>query len=174
MEDWVAIEVKTDAGRSGYFLTWGRIQDAVDPRPLEELAVRAAARCSLGGRPTSARVCTTLQEAAGQPYFFEALLTFSQTPIPRGGGYGAWREATAKAMADGHEFYFLGRQPKQTTVCHARIRKCLLSLREATRRWASSGFVKIIDDHIRHRAPAPVAAAPREGAANGHRHPDPR
>ena len=111
MEDWVAIEVRTDAGGSGYFMTWGRIQDPVDPRALEELAVRAATRVSLGGRPASARVCTTLQEAAGQPYFFEALLTFSQTRIPYGEGYETWRQAKAKAMAEGHEFYFLGRPP---------------------------------------------------------------
>jgi hypothetical protein len=44
MDDWVALEVKTDSGRSGFFVTWGGIQDAVDPGPLEELTLRLAKR----------------------------------------------------------------------------------------------------------------------------------
>ena len=37
MDDWVAVEVKTDSGRSGFFVTWGRIQERLDPGPLEAL-----------------------------------------------------------------------------------------------------------------------------------------
>jgi len=112
MERWVAVEVRTDAGRSRFFLTWGRIQDPVDPQPLEALSLQAAAHFSLGGRPVRARVCRTLGEAAAQPYFFEALLTFAQQPIPVGDGYEAWRRERAAAMAEGREFYFLGNPSK--------------------------------------------------------------
>lgn len=56
-----------------------------------------------------ARVCASLSEAAAQPYFYEALLDFAQKPIPFGEGYGRWRREKAAAMADGSEFYFLGR-----------------------------------------------------------------
>ena len=108
MEDWVAIEVRTEAGRTAYFVTWGRIQDPVDPKPLEELALKAATGFSLGSRPVSARVCFSLQEAADQPYFYEALLDFARRSIPHE-GYHEWREAMRAAMAQGHEFYFLGR-----------------------------------------------------------------
>jgi hypothetical protein len=72
------------------------------------VAVRAATRFSIGGKPVLARVCNSLQEAVKQPYFFEALLAFAQTPIPRGGDYDDWRKARGRAMADGKEFYFLG------------------------------------------------------------------
>lgn len=47
VDDWVAVEVKTDAGRSGFFVTWGRIQDSADPQRLEELTLPQAC---LGGR----------------------------------------------------------------------------------------------------------------------------
>jgi hypothetical protein len=108
MDDWVAVEVKTDSGRSGFFVTWGRIQDAVDPQPLQELALRVATRFAIGGRPVSARVCASLHEAAAQPYFYEALLTFAQMPIPYGERYDEWRQENAKTMQEGREFCFLG------------------------------------------------------------------
>ena len=112
MDDWVAVEVKTDSGRSGFVITWGRIQDAIDPRPLEELTLRIATQFSIGGKPVSARVCLTLREAADQPDFYEALLTFAQKPIPYGQGYDEWRRERAKAMEEGREIYFLGRPPE--------------------------------------------------------------
>jgi len=46
MDDVVAIEVTTDSGATGYFLTWGRIQSATEAAPLEALALRAAASFS--------------------------------------------------------------------------------------------------------------------------------
>jgi hypothetical protein len=112
MEDWVAVEVRTDSGQSGFFVTWGRMQDAVDPRPLEELMLRAAAGFALGGIPVSARVCANLQEAAAQPYFFEALLKMAGRPIPYGEDYDAWQRERAKAMEEGQEIYFVGRASK--------------------------------------------------------------
>jgi len=108
MEDWVAVEVQTDSGQSGFFLTWGRVQDPVDPRPLEELTVRVAGRV-LGDGPVRARVCASLREAADQPYFHEALLAMAQERIPYGSDYEQWRDAKAEAMAAGKEFHFLGR-----------------------------------------------------------------
>lgn len=108
VEDWVAVEVRSGSGVSGYFVTWGRIQHAVDPRPLEELMLRAAHRFATDVPPVSARVCATLQEASTQPYFFEAILKFAQEPIPHGEGYGVWRRARANAMEEGKEIYFLG------------------------------------------------------------------
>ena len=108
MDDWVAVEVKTDSGRSAFFVTWGRIQDPVDPGPLEELTLRAATQFSIGGKPLSARVCASLREAVSQPYFYEALLTLAQEPIPYGDGYDKWRREKAEDMAEGREFCFLG------------------------------------------------------------------
>ena len=108
MEDWVAVEIQTGSGQSGFFLTWGRVQDPVDPRALEELTVRVAGRV-LGDPPVRARVCASLREAVDQPNFYEALLAMAQERIPYGGDYQAWRQSKAEAMAAGKEFHFLGR-----------------------------------------------------------------
>ena len=77
MEDMVAVEVVLEDGSSRYFMTWGRIQDVVDPEPLEQLILKHSSRVSLRGVPKSARVCSTLSEAQSGPYFFEALLSFA-------------------------------------------------------------------------------------------------
>jgi hypothetical protein len=52
----------------------------VDGSKLEALALRAAASTAIGGEPIRADVCDTLQEARGESYFFEALLTFAGQP----------------------------------------------------------------------------------------------
>jgi hypothetical protein len=112
MENWVAVEVTTEQRKRYFFMTWGRIQDAVDPAPLEALVIQAAEHFSLDGRPVKARVCLSLKEASQQPYFFEALLTFAQERIPFGEHYDEWRQRKHRAMSEGREFYFLGRRPR--------------------------------------------------------------
>jgi hypothetical protein len=81
MEDVVAVEVELEDGARRYFLTWGRIQDAVDPGPLCALVLAVAPRFALGGTPAHARLCETLRQAAGSdaaPYFYECLLRFAR------------------------------------------------------------------------------------------------
>jgi hypothetical protein len=39
MDDIVAVEIRLATGENRYFLTWGRIQDAVEPKPLAELVL---------------------------------------------------------------------------------------------------------------------------------------
>jgi len=108
VDDVVAVQVTTDAGGAGFFMTWGRIQDPVDPGPLETLTLRASSGFRLNGRPVKARVCSSLREAAGEPYFYEALLAFARESIPYGDGYEAWRTAKDSAMGSGKGFVFLG------------------------------------------------------------------
>ena len=112
MEEWVAVEVRTASGQSGFFVTWGRIQDALDPVPLETLVLQAAANVSMGSPPISARVCPSLSAAAALPYFFEGLLGMAGRPIPYGDGYETWKRERALAMAEGREIYFVGLQPE--------------------------------------------------------------
>ena len=78
MEDIVAIRVIDSRGKKHFFVTWGRVFDAVDPKPLLD-AVRSSLP-KFGGMSAirSIRVCETLQEAADQPYFYEALFSFSR------------------------------------------------------------------------------------------------
>ena len=108
MEDVVAVEVTTEDGHRAYFMTWGRIQDAVDPEPIERLMLKVAHRFAIGGVASGARLCDSLQEARDAPYFYEALITFAHQPIPFGPDYAKWRRRVQRRMRDGKEIYFLG------------------------------------------------------------------
>ena len=108
MDHLVAIAVELEGGAERFYMTWGRIQHAVDPEPLEQLVLRYCVRNDLGGNPLKARMCRTLQEASHAPYFYEALFSFSQTRIPFGDQYKAWRSELNERMQRGEELYYLG------------------------------------------------------------------
>ncbi len=108
MEDLVAVRVTLASGASRYFVTWGRVQHAVDPTDLEALVLEHCAGFSLGDTAVSAEVCASLQEACREPYFFEALFSFSQRRVPYGDGYEQWQRDTDDEMRRGKQLYFLG------------------------------------------------------------------
>jgi hypothetical protein len=111
MEDVIAVEVRLKDGSSRFFVTWGRIQDRVDPAPVCELVMRHVSEAMLGGEPLAATVCPTLRVAAESseaPYFFDALVAFSRQKIP-GDRYEEWRREKAEAMANGKELYYCGK-----------------------------------------------------------------
>lgn len=108
MDDLVAVEVTTVAGDKCYFVTWGRIQAPVDRKPLEALILSVAHHWALPSEAASARVCETLAEAREAPFFYEALFTFSQKPIPFGDGYESWRLETDERMRNFEDIYFAG------------------------------------------------------------------
>lgn len=108
MEDIVAVEVRLQTGENRYFLTWGRIQDTVDPGPLAAVVLDQCRGFDLGGVPASARVRWSLHPASHEPYFYECFLSMCQRSIPFGPRYQAWRRATDKAMREGRELYYLG------------------------------------------------------------------
>ncbi len=118
MEHLVAVAVHLDTGTVRYFITWGRIQDTVDPVPLEQLILAHRQRFGLDGRAVAARVCPTLQEAALQPLFHEALFSFSQQRIPFGWRYHAWRGRIDRRMRAGKEIYALGNSETVATAEH--------------------------------------------------------
>jgi len=109
LENIVAVELEVDTGEKRYFLTWGRIQEDVDPRPLEALILQHCHGYSLGGAPVRARLCDSLQEAAGAPYFYEALFYMTAYPIPDGPEYPIWLQKIGEEMARGNHLYYLGR-----------------------------------------------------------------
>jgi hypothetical protein len=108
MEDVVAVALTSTDGSVCYFVTWGRVQDAVDPRPLENLILTVADQFAIPGTPVSARLCDSLQDAREAPLFYEALFDFAQKPIPFGSGHEKWRRQTEKQMRRGKEIYFAG------------------------------------------------------------------
>jgi hypothetical protein len=109
MEDLVAVAVTLDDGSDVYFMTWGRIQEPVDPTQLEALVLSHASTFALGGRAVSARVCPSLQEAREQPYFFEAIFEFARDARGMFDDYDKWRSERSAAMDAGKDLYFLGR-----------------------------------------------------------------
>ena len=110
MEDIVAVEVRIETGESRYFLTWGRIQDAVDPWPLAQVVLDRCRGFDLGGEPVSARVRWTLQPAANEPYFHECLFAMARKAAPTDDGFDAWRAEMDQQMRAGRELYYLGRE----------------------------------------------------------------
>jgi hypothetical protein len=109
VEDVVAVAVRLHTGESRFFMTWGRIQDKVDPQRLEALVLRHARTCDLGGIPTEASVCLSLREASEAPYFYEGLLNFARAARPDAAAYAAWQDAIAADMQRGRHLYYLGR-----------------------------------------------------------------
>lgn len=109
MEDIVAVAVELENGAQRYFLTWGRIQDPIDPRSLTDLVLSLSHRFALGGTAVKARLCGTLQEACKAPYFYECYFTMCQRRIPFGKyTYPHWRRTMNTKMHEGKEVSFLG------------------------------------------------------------------
>jgi hypothetical protein len=108
VEHIVAVEVTVDTGRRTYFLTWGRVQDRVDPAPLEAVIMSVAGKFKLPGKAVGARVCESLQEARDAPYFFEHFFSFCQKQIPFGDSHEAWRREIDHRMRAGYEIAGLG------------------------------------------------------------------
>lgn len=99
VEDIVAVEVRLADGQRRYFLTWGRIQDPVDPRPLAEAVLRNSSAFALDGVPVSASVLHDLRAAATAPHFLECFFQMCQRPIPFGTGYDRWREHVRRSRS---------------------------------------------------------------------------
>ena len=116
MDQIVAVAVELADRSKRFYLTWGRIQHAVDPEPLEQLVLKHCSGDDLGGEPINARVCLTLQEAVHAPYFYEGFFSFCQDPLPSEDEYEAWRARMNQRMQQGEELYYLGnpdRLPKR-------------------------------------------------------------
>jgi hypothetical protein len=117
MDDIIAVEVRLADGTPRFFVTWGRIQDAVDTEPVCAIVMLHARSFSLGGDPVSARACFSLREAADSdfaPYFYECLMNFSRSRLPSGAEHEPWRQQRAEAMDSGKEISYCGR-PSQPT-----------------------------------------------------------
>ena len=108
VEDIVAVEVRLADGQRRYFLTWGRIQDPVDARPLAEVVLRNSTAFALDGDPVSARILKNLRPATAATHFWECFFHMCQHPIPFGAGYDRWRERVAAEQEQGKALWYLG------------------------------------------------------------------
>ena len=104
----MALRVTTDTGAECFFMTWGRIQDPLDPSLLEAILLEKADSFHTPGVPVQAQLCGTLQEARDAPHFYEGFFAFCQEAIPYGDGYEEWRAKMDERMRAGRDIYFLG------------------------------------------------------------------
>jgi hypothetical protein len=109
VEDIVAVRATLETGEARYFLTWGRVMDAVDPGPIEKAVRNYCNHVDLGGKPISVELCDSLQMAAGERYFYEHFFKMTQKKIPVGPEYSAWAAEVANKIRSGREIYYLGR-----------------------------------------------------------------
>ncbi len=109
MEEVLAIKIVDAKRKSHFVLTWGRAFDTVSTGPLLS-AVRRHLRQFGIHAVRSIRICDTLQAAADQPYFYEALIAFSQQRVPYGKAYPKWRATRRKQIEAGKDIYYLGKR----------------------------------------------------------------
>jgi hypothetical protein len=107
MDDIVAVRATLVDGEKRYLLTWGRLFGAVETQQLIDAVMPHVVRM-VRGAVTSVEVCNSLQEASGEPYFFEGLFSFGQTAIPYGPNYDQWVSDMRERVKAGREIYFLG------------------------------------------------------------------
>jgi hypothetical protein len=108
VEDIVAVELKTPSGVPHCVMTFGRIQEAVDPTDVESIVLEHASRIGLS-EATSAEVCWSLRDARDAPYFYEALVDFAASLAAREHqDYEERRERTDRQMHAGEHLWYCG------------------------------------------------------------------
>lgn len=107
------MRVNLKRGGPRYFLTWGRLFDAVDGANLESVVAQNLTKFALDGVAKSVEVCDSLQEASNQPYFFEALWALGQERIPFGPGYQKWAAKKRRELLRGVGLHYLGAGPRR-------------------------------------------------------------
>lgn len=117
MEDVIAVEIVDHSGVKHHVITFGRVQDPVDPTAVVEIVLGAASRFGLDDS-VAARLCTSLQEAKGAPYFYEAVIEFSAKRAEAAieSDRGRWRARTDREMREGRHLYYLGHPIEQPTT----------------------------------------------------------
>jgi len=116
MESLVAVAVKLENGQKRFFLTWGRIFDAVDGSELEKIVLKYSSGYALDGNPIVAEVAYSLQDAAYEPYFYEAFYFLCSTRVPTvGSTYKKWVTKMRRDMRQGKHLFYCG-SPKQRDV----------------------------------------------------------
>lgn len=111
MDNVAAVALKLSDGGTRYFLVY---EIDLDAGTVEAAVLKAAKRSDFGGPPLEATVCTTLQEASGEPYFFECLFEMTRDAVPPSSWkYARWKRRVARDIDEGRGLWFLGRPTQQ-------------------------------------------------------------
>jgi hypothetical protein len=115
----IAVAVKLKRGKPRFFVTWGRTFGSVDGTEIEKIVLTHCKSYALGGIPVKAEVCYSLLDASKAPYFYEALMYFSEKPIPGSGvGYARWKKRIAREQRLGHHLMYCG-DPDHREQCRS-------------------------------------------------------
>jgi hypothetical protein len=107
MDDVVCVKVKDKTRGTVFVMTWGRVFDPIDPKPLFK-ALRQGLQPSGLREIKSMHLCDSLAEGAAETFFYEALISFAQKPIPFGREtYWRWTEKTRRAIENGKEIHVI-------------------------------------------------------------------
>ena len=112
MDNVAAVALRLVEGDTRYYLVY---EIDLDAGTVEAAVMEATQGSDLGGQPLEAKVCTNLQEASGEPYFFECLFEMTRDAVPPSSWrYGRWKRRVARDMKEGRGLWFLGRptQPR--------------------------------------------------------------
>jgi hypothetical protein len=113
MEEVVAIKIVDSKCKTHFVLTWGRAFGAVSSEPLLSAVRRQLGQFGIQA-VRSIRICETLQAASDQPYFYEALMFFSQQRVPYGKSYLKWRTTRRKQIEAGNDIYYLAKRASKS------------------------------------------------------------
>ena len=105
MEDVVALIATSEDATEVALITWGRVHDSVDPRPLIAEIRRHHARFGFDFT-ASIELCPSLCMVSDFEYFFEGLLAFSGAQALDKSH--RWRREKRAAIRDGDDIYKLG------------------------------------------------------------------
>jgi len=109
MHDLVALCARLDTGANFYFMTWGRVLNAVDSSSLERLVEDYGREMVPPGTEiVSIQVCSSLTEAAEAPLFYESFFEFCNDGVPYGSEYEAWRSTVEAELRAGRLISALG------------------------------------------------------------------
>ena len=107
MDNVAAVALTLVDGGTRYFLVY---ELDLSAGTVEAVVMEAARRNDFGGQPLEAKVCTNLQEASGEPYFFECLFEMTRDAVPPSSWrYGRWKRRVARGIDEGQGLWFLGR-----------------------------------------------------------------
>ncbi|MBK8125107.1 MAG: hypothetical protein IPK56_00060 [Elusimicrobia bacterium] len=88
-------------------LTWGRIFDRIDPKPLLDAIENNLTKYGISN-VSKITLCESLQDAAAHKFFYETFFLMAQKLIPFGKKkYPKWRAQIKKRILKGEEIYWL-------------------------------------------------------------------
>lgn len=106
MNDLVCIKIRDRQRGVVHALTWGRLFDAVESDQLLQ-GVKIGVSAFGVNEVIDLELCDSLASGAHEPYFYEALFSFAQQPIPYGPKYKKWVQQKRSEIIAGKSLFVI-------------------------------------------------------------------